>query len=76
MNVQINVDMTPEEMRRLMGLPDVSDFNKEIMAHMSKRIQDGIDDPVSFFRSSVMGNSDAFRNWMNLFTMGGSKAAE
>ena len=76
MNVQINVDITPEEMRRLMGLPDVSDFNKEIMAHMSKRIQDGIDDPVSFFRSSVMGNSDAVRNWMNLFTMGGNKAAE
>ena len=76
MNVQINVDMTPEEMRRLMGLPDVSDFNKEIMAHMSKRIQDGIDDPVNFFRSSVMGNSDTFRNWMNLFTMGGNKTTE
>ena len=76
MNVQVNVDMTPEELRRLMGLPDVSEFNKEIMSHMSKRVQDGLDDPVSFFRSSVMGNTDTFRNWMGLFTAAGTKSAD
>ncbi len=76
MNVQINVDMTPEEMRRLMGLPDVSEFNKEIMNHMSKRVNEGIDDPVSFFRSSVMNNTDMFKNWMGFFTASQNKGSD
>ena len=35
MKVTIEVDCTPEEARRFMGLPDVSSLNDEVMKHMS-----------------------------------------
>jgi len=42
MNIKIDVDMTPEGMRRLMGLPDVQEFSREVMAQMLKKIQEGV----------------------------------
>lgn len=69
MNIKIDIEMTPEEMRRLVGLPDVSEFNREVMSHMLKRMQEGMDgyDPVAFFRSGIVGNTDLLKNWMDLF---------
>ncbi len=70
MNVRVDLDITPEEIRRLMGLPDVQDFNKEVMAHMLKKLQEGVDgyDPVNFFRSSIVNNTEVMKNWMDMFT--------
>ena len=69
MNIQITVDMTPEEVRRLMGLPDVQEFNKEVMNHMVKRLQEGMDgyDPMTIFKSSVVNNTEMFKNWVEMF---------
>lgn len=67
MNISINLDITPEEMRRLMGLPDVQEFNQKIMDQMIERMQDGSFDPTGFFRTSVMG-MDAFKQWSNAFS--------
>lgn len=40
MKVKIELDMTPEEARGLMGLPDVTKLNEKIVAEMQKRISD------------------------------------
>ncbi len=79
MNVQVNVEMTPEELRRLMGLPDVQEFNRKVMDQMLQKMQEGAEgfDPTGFFKASVMSNTDAFKQWMNLFgTFAGSKSSE
>lgn len=79
MNVQINVDMTPEELRRLMGLPDVQEFNQKVMEQMLEKLQGGVEgfDPAGIFKASVMSNTDAFKQWMNLFgNFAGGKSAE
>ena len=35
MKVKLEFDCTPEEFRRLMGLPDVSEFNQEFSSKMT-----------------------------------------
>ena len=42
MKMTIEVDCTPEEARRFMGLPDVSALNDHMVAEMTKRIDANI----------------------------------
>lgn len=74
MNITVNVDMTPEELRRLMGLPDVQEFNQKVMAQMLQKMQEGVEgyDPMAFFKPGIAGNADVFRHWMDMFGKFGS----
>ncbi|HAJ46816.1 MAG TPA: hypothetical protein DCL54_09585, partial [Alphaproteobacteria bacterium] len=38
MKITIEVDCTPEEARKLAGLPDVGPLQEEIMAHVRDRV--------------------------------------
>lgn len=79
MNIKIDIDLTPEEMRRLMGLPDVQEFNREVMAQMFKKMQEGAEgfDPANFFNTSIANSNELFKPWMNLFTgMTGNKTTD
>ncbi|WMP15818.1 DUF6489 family protein [Thiothrix lacustris] len=69
MNITVNVEMTPEDLRRIMGLPDVQEFNREVMAQMLKKMQEGVEgyDPMAFFKPGVMGNADMFKQWADMF---------
>lgn len=42
MKVNIEVDCTPDEARRFMGLPDVAPMQQTVMAAMEKRLVDTI----------------------------------
>lgn len=42
MKVTVNVDCTPEEARRLMGLPDMSALHEVYLDKMKRSIEDGI----------------------------------
>ncbi|HPY42734.1 MAG TPA: DUF6489 family protein [Thiolinea sp.] len=81
MNIKIDVDMTPEEMRRLVGLPDVQEFNKQVMDKMLEKLTIGAEgyDPMSLFQASIMNNSDFTKRWVdafNIFNKGGSSTPE
>ena len=67
MNFKIDVDVTPEEIRRLVGLPDVQEFNKQVMDKMLERLTAGADgfDPMRFFQSSILSNADMAKRWMD-----------
>ena len=43
MKFNIEVDMTPEELRRLVGLPDVSGLQQEMMNAISEKMTQGIE---------------------------------
>ncbi|TXH68980.1 MAG: hypothetical protein E6Q83_11725 [Thiothrix sp.] len=77
MNIKIDVEMTPEEMRRLVGLPDVQEFNKQVMDKMLEKLTLGADgfDPMSLFQSSIMTNSDFTKRWMDALNIFGSKTS-
>jgi hypothetical protein len=55
MKLSIEVDCTPEEARRFMGLPDVSGLNDHLVGEMTKRIDANI---------SLLNPEEFLKNWM------------
>ncbi|PIE74759.1 MAG: hypothetical protein CSA18_03610 [Deltaproteobacteria bacterium] len=51
MKINISIDITPEELRESLGLPDFSDFNENIIKKMSESFEKGIIEPDSFFKA-------------------------
>lgn len=53
MKINIEMDMTPEEVRKVMGLPDVQPMQQEMMAKMQDKMNTYIDemsDPEVFMK--------------------------
>jgi hypothetical protein len=54
MKVHIELDMTPEEARHVMGLPDVSGLQKKMMAEMERRMMGALEtatDPEAILKA-------------------------
>ena len=53
MKVHIEVDMTPEEARKMMGLPDVAPMQQEMMEQMQARMKAAMEagDPEAMMRA-------------------------
>jgi hypothetical protein len=53
MKINIELDMTPEEARRLMGLPDVSALQAEMLEQMKARMKAAMDhfDPEAMLKA-------------------------
>ena len=54
MKVHVEVDMTPDEARRVMGLPDVTELQKKLMAEMERRMMATLDsatDPEAILKT-------------------------
>lgn len=81
MKINIEFDMTPEEFRRAMGLPDVQEFQKELMNKMMDKMMSGEDgyDALSLFQPMMkegMSTMDQMqKTMMNMMSgyMGGDK---
>jgi hypothetical protein len=41
MKVNIEIDLSPQEARELMGWPDVSEFQSKLMESVNQQLQDG-----------------------------------
>ncbi|MCR5873893.1 DUF6489 family protein [Phenylobacterium sp. J426] len=59
MKMTIEVDCTPEEARRFLGLPDVSGLNDHLVQEMSKRIDANI---------QLLSPEEFMKNWMSFGT--------
>ena len=57
MKMTIEVDSTPEEARRFMGLPDVTVLNEQIVREMQERMTANI---------SMLSTEEMMKNWMTL----------
>jgi hypothetical protein len=53
MKINVEVEMTPEEARRLMGLPDLSALQAEMLEEMRRRMKGGMEalDPQALLRA-------------------------
>jgi hypothetical protein len=53
MKMNIEIDMTPEEARKFLGLPDVTKVQEKMMAEMEKRMKAAVDvnDPEAMLRA-------------------------
>jgi hypothetical protein len=56
MKMTIEVDCTPEEARRFLGLPDVSGLNDHLVSEMTKRIDSNM---------SLLAPEEFMKNWMS-----------
>jgi len=57
MNFKIDIDVTPAEVRKLLGLPDVETLQREVMGDLRKRMLDGVDgyDPIKLLQPYLTG---------------------
>ena len=58
MKINIEFDMTPEELRRAMGLPDVQELQNEVMKGMMEKMMSGEEgyDAMSLFKPMMSEN--------------------
>ncbi|MFI4951286.1 MAG: DUF6489 family protein [Caulobacterales bacterium] len=71
MKMTIEVDCSPEEARRFLGLPDVSTLNEHLVGEMQKRIDANMamispDELVKNWMSFGAGAQEQFRKLMEV----------
>lgn len=73
MNVKIDIDITPEELRKLFGLPDVEGFQRQIMDDIRQRMIEGADgyDPLKLFQPYLTGTLASWDMLQKLFSAAG-----
>ena len=72
MKINIEIDVTPEEFRKLMGWPDVQGFQNEIFDQIRNNMVTGVEgyDPLSVmqpYMAQSAGAMDAFQKLMSGF---------
>jgi hypothetical protein len=59
MKFTVNVECSPEEARRFMGLPDVTPINEKLVEEMGKRMEKNL---------SLMSGENMMASWMSVGT--------
>ena len=76
MKIHVEMDMTPEEARTLMGLPDLSGLHEQMLAEMKKRMKAAMDtsDPDAMLRAWMPMGGQGFEQFQK-FLWDSAKAA-
>ncbi|MEK0085441.1 DUF6489 family protein [Benzoatithermus flavus] len=77
MKVNIEVDCTPDEARRFLGLPDVAPMQQTVMAAMEKRLVDAISstDPQKLMEQWMPFSMKGMEQWGALWAQIAQTAA-
>jgi hypothetical protein len=70
MKVNITMEMTPQEARAFMGLPDVAPMQQKMMEEMQARAKAAFDtgDPEAMVRAWMpLGGAEAFQQFQKFF---------
>lgn len=66
MKLNIEIDVTPDEARRVMGLPDVTKLQEKVVAEMEKTMLDAIrtaSDPEALLRTWFSWSAQGFEQF-------------
>jgi len=68
MQVNVTFDMTPEEFRRLLGLPDVQNFQAELFDQLMEKMKAGEDgyDPLSLYQPLLNNGLNAMTEFQKM----------
>jgi hypothetical protein len=69
MKVNIEIDMTPQEARAFMGLPDVAPLQEKMLNQMQERVKAAFDagDPEAMMRAWMpLGGAEALQKFQKL----------
>ena len=77
MKVNIELDMTPEEARRLMGLPDVTKLQDKMLTEMEKRMKTALDtsDPQAMLKAWMPMGGQGFEEFQRFLWDSAKKAS-
>jgi hypothetical protein len=77
MKVNIELDMTPEEARKLMGLPDVTKLQDKMVAEMEKRMKTALDtsDPQAMLKAWMPMGGQGFEEFQRFLWDSAKKAS-
>lgn len=75
MKVNIEIDMSPEEARRFMGLPDVTPLNDKFVEEMSKRMKTAMDDPETVVKTWMSMGSQGVEQFQRFLWDSATRAA-
>lgn len=77
MNITVNVDCTPAELRAFLGLPDVAPMQKSIMDEMERRMLESMEElaPASLMREWFTPSGTLQQSLLGLFQPGRMQAA-
>ncbi len=75
MNIKIDIDITPDEFRRLMGWPDMQGFHEDLMQKIREQMNVGAEgyDPLSLFKVFLSQSTTSMETFQKMMTgfMGG-----
>jgi hypothetical protein len=76
MKINIELGMTPEEARRLMGLPDVSGLQAEMLDEMRRRMKAAVDtsDPQALLKAWMPLGAQGFEQFQKFLWDSASRA--
>lgn len=76
MKIQVEMDVTPEELRTFFGLPDVRPLQEEMLAQLRERMLAGTAgfDPANLMRPFLTPNLQAMEGLQRAFWQAFSKA--
>lgn len=68
MKINVTFDLSPEELRKLMGLPDVQEIQKEMFGQMMSKMKLGEEgyDPLSLYQPLLGGGMNAMSEFQKL----------
>ncbi|EXJ14660.1 DUF6489 family protein [Imhoffiella purpurea] len=77
MKVTVDFDITPEEVRKLFGLPDVESFQRQIMDDIRERMNAGVEgyDPIKLFQPYLAGTMASWDMFQKMLVNATSMAA-
>lgn len=79
MKISVNVDCTPEEARRLMGLPDLTEIHEVYLERMRKLVEEGAggDGMAALLQSWAPMGESGMAMWRTLMeNMGGAASSK
>ncbi|MBK1716793.1 DUF6489 family protein [Thiocystis violacea] len=70
MKVTVDFDITPDEVRKLFGLPDVEAFQRQLMDDIRERMTAGVEgyDPIKLFQPYMAGTMASWDMFQKLLT--------
>ena len=64
MNITVNVDITPEELRRFMGLPDVQGLQEEMLKMAHKQLTESGQNALNDILAGAVQPMMAYQDWL------------
>ncbi|MCP5178630.1 MAG: hypothetical protein H6993_16900 [Pseudomonadales bacterium] len=74
MKINVEVDLTPEELRRFMGLPDVQGFQKQMLDRFADSLQTSQEQREEFMRNLFAGAMAPWQGFFSMLSQAGNRA--